>query len=108
MGYGLEAAPSGSGAVAPARFDAAYLNNPPPEYPPLARRRGLEGTVFLSVAVCAEGRPTQLEVRTTSGSAHLDRAALDAVRRWRFVPARAGGQAVASRIVVPIVFRLEG
>ena len=98
----------GAGAAMPARFDAAYLNNPPPEYPPLARRRGLEGTVLLSVAVCAEGRATELEVRTTSGSAHLDRAALDAVRRWRFVPARAGGQAVASRIVVPIVFRLEG
>ena len=96
----------GSAAVA-ARYDAAYLRNPPPEYPPVARRRGEAGTVLLSVWVEADGRAGEVSVRQGSGSARLDRAALEAVRRWRFVPAKNGGVALASRIEVPIVFRLE-
>ena len=96
------------GVIVPARFDAAYLNNPAPEYPPVARRRGEEGRVLLSVAVCPAGWAERIEVRASSGSPRLDRAALEAVRRWRFVPANQNGVAVASRIVVPIVFRLDG
>lgn len=96
----------GAGLVA-ARFDAAYLNNPPPVYPPVARRRGEAGTVRLRVAVSAEGLPDAVSLQLGSGSHWLDRAALEAVRRWRFVPARRDGTAVASTIIVPIVFRLE-
>lgn len=95
------------GAAVAARYDAAYLRNPPPEYPPVARRRGEAGTVLLSVWVEADGRAGEVSVRQGSGSARLDRAALDAVRRWRFVPAKNGGVALASRIEVPIIFRLE-
>ena len=95
------------GAAVAARYDAAYLRNPPPEYPPVARRRGEAGTVLLSVWVEADGRAGEVSVRQGSGSARLDRAALEAVRRWRFVPAKNGGVALASRIEVPIVFRLE-
>ena len=96
----------GAGLVA-ARFDAAYLNNPPPVYPPVARRRGEAGTVRLRVAVSAEGLPDAVSLQLGSGSHWLDRAAQEAVRRWRFVPARRDGTAVASTIIVPIVFRLE-
>ena len=95
------------GAAVAARYDAAYLRNPPPEYPPVARRRGEAGTVLLSVWGEADGRAGEVSVRQGSGSARLDRAALDAVRRWRFVPAKNGGVALASRIEVPIIFRLE-
>lgn len=95
------------GAAVAARYDAAYLRNPPPEYPPVARRRGEAGTVLLSVWVEADGRAGEVSVRQGSGSARLDRAALEAVRRWRFVPAKNGGVALASRIEVPIIFRLE-
>ena len=101
-----DAAAVGAGLVA-ARFDAAYLNNPPPVYPPVARRRGEAGTVRLRVAVSAEGLPDAVSLQLGSGSHWLDRAAQEAVRRWRFVPARRDGTAVASTIIVPIVFRLE-
>ena len=48
-----------------------------------------------------------VEVRTSSGSERLDRAAIDAVRRWRFAPARRGVEAIAAYALVPIVFQLN-
>lgn len=62
----------------------------------------------LKVLVNAEGVPASVGVEKTSGSRHLDNAALDTVRSWRFVPARRGDQAVEAWVLVPIVFRLEG
>ena len=100
-----EAAPA---ALTAARFDAAYLNNPPPAYPMLSRRLREEGEVMLRVLVTADGQPARIEVRTGSGSERLDRAAEDAVARWRFVPARRGDTAVEAWVLVPIVFKLKG
>jgi protein TonB len=99
---------SGESAPTPPLFNAAYLNNPPPRYPLAARRNGEQGTVTLRVLVNAEGRPAAVSVEKTSGSPHLDNAALDTVRSWRFVPARRGERAVEAWVLVPIVFRLEG
>lgn len=94
-------------AVSAARFDADYLKNPAPVYPPLARRMGEEGRVVLRVQVTAQGTADSVELMTSSGSDRLDQAALKAVRNWRFVPARRGGEAVASAVLVPITFKLE-
>jgi protein TonB len=44
----------------------------------------------------------------TSGSGHLDSAALETVKTWRFVPARQGRESIEAWVLVPIVFRLEG
>jgi len=90
------------------RFDVAYLDNPKPAYPLSARRMQLEGTVRLRVFVNAAGRAEQVELQATSGSPVLDRSAMDAVRRWRFVPARRGEEAVPAWVIVPIVFTLNG
>lgn len=94
--------------VTPPRFNAEYLRNPPPRYPLLARRRGEEGTVTLRVHVRRDGVPSSVGLEKTSGSSALDNAALDAVRAWRFAPARQGEEAVDAWVLVPIVFRLEG
>ncbi|WP_230976251.1 energy transducer TonB [Pseudothauera nasutitermitis] len=94
--------------VTEARFDADYLNNPPPVYPPLSRRMREEGRVMLRVHVSADGSPTAVELNTSSGSGRLDNAARDAVQRWRFAPARRGDRAVDAWVLVPIVFKLEG
>jgi periplasmic protein TonB len=94
-------------ASTPPVFNAAYLRNPPPRYPPAARRSGEEGTVTLKVLVSAEGAPVRVELDQSSGSAPLDSAALDAVKGWRFVPARRGAQNVEGWVRVPVVFRLE-
>ena len=93
--------------VTAARFDADYLNNPAPEYPSLSRRRREEGRVHLLVRVNADGSAAEVSVQGSSGFQRLDDAAQEAVRRWRFVPARRGEQPIAASVVVPIVFRLE-
>ena len=88
-------------------FSAAYLRNPAPRYPLAARRAGEQGTVTLKVLVGMDGMPQRVEVEKTSGSPRLDSAALDAVRRWRFAPARRGSTPIESWVLVPVVFRLE-
>ncbi len=96
-----------AGVVTQPRFDADYLSNPAPAYPSLSRRLGEEGRVVLRVFVAAGGHPTQIEIRQGSGSPRLDDAALEAVRRWQFVPARRGDEAIAAWVLVPIVFNLK-
>lgn len=91
----------------PASFDAAYLRNPPPEYPRLSRRRGEEGRVLLRVHVLASGLPDNIEIVESSGHPRLDQAAHDTVWHWRFRPARSGETAIESWLQVPIEFRLE-
>lgn len=83
------------------------VNNPRPTYPRAARRMGMEGRVVLEVTVGAEGRAQEVTVAESSGHGVLDRAARRAVRRWRFEPARAAGQAVASTTTVPVRFELR-
>jgi len=89
-------------------FSATYLRNPAPRYPVAARRAGEQGTVTLRVLVTREGLPERVDMEKSSGSAHLDNAALEAVKGWRFNPARHGAEAVEGWVLVPIVFRLEG
>ncbi|RMD68336.1 MAG: energy transducer TonB, partial [Gammaproteobacteria bacterium] len=84
------------------------LANPKPRYPRLARRRGLEGEVLLEVKVGSAGLPLRVRVVRSSGHPVLDRAALEAVSRWRFAPARRGGIPVTATTRIPVRFRLEG
>lgn len=92
----------------PPVFDADYLDNPPPAFPSLSRRMGEQGRVILRVLVSPGGGAAEVQVRTSSGHDRLDQAAREAVRRWKFVPARRGGEAVAAWVLIPISFRLEG
>jgi protein TonB len=89
------------------RFDAGYLKNPAPAYPSASRRLGEEGRVVLRVLVEADGRPGEVAIKTSSGFPRLDQAAEDAVRRWKFVPAHKGDEAVRAAVLVPIVFNLR-
>ena len=100
-------ASGGSGDSVGARFDADYLKNPAPPYPPQSRRIGEEGKVILRVFVTADGSAHQVEIKTSSGSDRLDESAQRTVRRWKFIPARRGGNVVESWVLVPIVFKLE-
>ena len=102
-----EAASPAVVAVAPARINAAYLHNPLPRYPAAARRAGEQGTVMLRVLVTRDGTAARVEIDKSSGSPHLDAAARETVRAWRFKPARRGTEAIESWMVVPVMFRLE-
>jgi len=101
------AGPATPPAFSPPHFNAAYLHNPAPVFPPMSRRLGEEGKVLLRVKVSSEGRPVAVDVEKGSNFERLDQAARDAVGRWRFVPARRGEQMVEGAVIVPIVFRLD-
>ena len=94
--------------VIPPRFNADYLQNPAPPYPPLARRMGEQGRVVLRVLVNTEGAAERVDLRQSSGSPRLDESALETVKRWKFVPARQGDQPVSAWVLVPISFSLQG
>jgi protein TonB len=89
-------------------FAADYLDNPPPVYPALSRRVGEQGRVVLRVLVGPKGKADDVEIRSSSGHFRLDEVARDTVRRWRFVPAKRGEQAVPAWVLIPISFKLEG
>lgn len=90
--------------LVPPIYNAAYLENPPPVYPPTSRRFGEKGRVLLRVFVSADGHAERVEIKASSGFDRLDHAARDAVTAWRFVPARRGDEQLAAWVLVPIVF----
>lgn len=93
--------------VIPPQFDVAHLNNPPPDYPPLSRRLREQGEVILRVYVTVEGTAGQVQIHTSSGYPRLDRAAREAVGRWKFMPARRGDETVGAWALVPIQYILK-
>ena len=88
-------------------YRGGYLNNPKPLYPPLSLELAEQGTVRLRVQVSAQGLPSVVELAQSSGFPRLDRAALTAVRRWKFVPARQGDEAIPYTFIVPVEFSLK-
>lgn len=69
--------------------------------------RGASGEVVLRVHVEVDGFPHRVEIERSSGSRVLDRAAVDAARRWRFEAALRDGEPVASELLIPIDFRMD-
>lgn len=86
---------------------ADYLQNPPPVYPRSALRRRIQGTVMVDVRVGVDGFPRMVRLEASSGYAMLDEAALEAVRKWQFTPARRGSEVVEAGVVVPVEFRIN-
>lgn len=85
-----------------------YAFAPPPPYPAIALRRGVEGTVWLRIEVDESGTPVRVSVERSSGDHALDSSArLHVLKRWRFQPARLNGQAIRGIALVPVVFRLD-
>jgi periplasmic protein TonB len=87
-------------------YKASYLNNRL-IYPLAARRMGIQGRVVLEVEVLAEGVSGQINVAQSSGHAVLDKAALESVKTWCFIPARRAGQSYTKWFKVPVQFLLK-
>jgi protein TonB len=98
----------GGGDAVPTQLRPAYLNNPIPEYPLAAKRRGIEGRVLVHAEVDEHGLPSVVKLARSSGSEMLDNAAVEAVKRWRFSAASQGGRSVRASVVIPITFQLSG
>ena len=90
------------------RSKPGYLRNPHPAYPEAARAAGQQGTVQLRVRVNSDGLVSSVALARSSGFPLLDERALSTVRdRWTFKPARIGGIAVTSEVIIPIRFTLD-
>ena len=83
---------------------ADYLQNPPPDYPRMSQRLGEQGQVIVKVLIGADGAAQKVELHTSSGFERLDKAALAAVIKWRFVPGKRNGVPEAMWYQVPITF----
>ncbi|GMA83155.1 hypothetical protein GCM10025855_26880 [Shewanella glacialipiscicola] len=84
-----------------------FATQPPkPEYPRIARRKGLEGTVTIEVMFNALGEQLALTLVKSSGFSLLDQAALQAVETWQF-EAPAPKLANHYKVTVPIRFALN-
>ena len=83
-----------------------YASNPPPIYPRPAVLRNIQGKVLISVNVSERGESLEVKIEQSSGHAILDQAAVEAVQRWRFSPARLGKMAIRSQVKIPIHFKI--
>lgn len=84
-----------------------YRDNSPPPYPMTARVRGYEGIVLVSAEILAEGRVGNLKIKSSSGYDILDKSALDAVKTWKFDPAKRMGRPVIAWVDIPVRYVLK-
>lgn len=114
---GNASTPASAGSTAPAAGGGSrsgvakpgILSKVDPVYPEAARKAGLEGTALLRIQISASGRPSDIAIARSTGHAALDEAAVTAVTKWRFVPAkdRNSGRTIACTTTLPISFRLH-
>ncbi len=90
----------GGGVTAPRALDT-----PDPEYSEEARKAKYQGTVVLWLIVGPDGKPHDIKVARALGMG-LDQKAIEAVRNWKFEPAKKDGKPVAVQINVEVNFRL--
>jgi protein TonB len=93
--------------IEPPKFGAAYLHNPAPAYPASSRRAGEQGRVLLRVLVSTNGSAETVDLEDSSGFEKLDDAAIKAVKKWRFIPAKRSSEAISAYVLVPVKFSLE-
>lgn len=98
--------PNGGGRVEPPRFKIPVSERTPP-YPRQARRQGIQGQVVLRVCVGTSGEVSKVEVKKSLGFGCDEAASEWARTRWRFEPARQGGQPIPMCITAPVTFVLE-
>lgn len=83
------------------------IYSPAPAYPRMARRFGLEGKVVLHVSIDRLGHPSEIKIRSSSGSRILDHAAVEAIRQWRFRIRTSTLHMAKEWIDIPVLFRLK-
>lgn len=80
------------------------IHEVPAKYPPEAEEKRVEGVVHLEVIIATDGTIKQLQV--ISGHPLLVRAALEAVRQWRYEPTKLNGAPVEVVTSIAVVFKL--
>jgi protein TonB len=103
----VAAAPAGPPVVQLPSSDADYLQNPKPAYPRISRNLGEQGQVVHNVLIGVDGRPVSAKLVKSSGFERLDKAAYDAIMKWRFTPGKRNGVPEAMSFNVPFNWVLE-
>ena len=85
---------------------AKLIFQPKPEYPENLREKGIQGRVLLEGVISKEGEPLSLKV-LKSPDPDLAKAALDAVKQWRYQPTLLNGEPVEVVTTIEIEFDLE-
>ncbi|MBP1709988.1 MAG: tonB periplasmic protein [Deltaproteobacteria bacterium] len=81
-----------------------YRENPPPGYPDIARQQGYEGVVLVGAEILVNGRVGEAVIRKSSGYAVLDQSAIQAVKTWKFEPAKKSGIPYKTWAELPVKF----
>ena len=86
---------------------ASGIHNQAPVYPKLSRKRKEQGTVQLLLLVKRDGQVADIKIQHSSGFDRLDQAAVQAVKKWQFTPAKQDGKAIDYWYEMPINFSLN-
>lgn len=100
---------SGGGNARSGIASPGILAKVDPVYPAIARQTGQQGTVLLKIEILANGHPGRISIVRSTNYPLLDEAAVAAVRRWQFIPAKdlSSGQAIVCTITLPVSFLLN-
>jgi periplasmic protein TonB len=82
------------------------VRTPPPKYPTELKREGVSGMVVVNMVIDTDGSVQEV---TVSKSTHIEfeRPAIDAVKGWKFKPAKKDGAAIRSRVALPLKFTVD-
>lgn len=103
----VAAAPAPPSMISASDLDSRMIAGGPPSYPLESRRKREQGVVELLLIVGIDGRVETISVSRSSGFERLDKAALGAVRKWRWSPTLRDGVATKVRGTVEIPFVLQ-
>lgn len=78
----------------------------PPKFPPEMRREGIGGVVTVKCTIDEKGNVTEPVVEKASNDAFVQ-PALEALRKWKFKPAKRAGVPVALKVSIPIQFSIS-
>jgi protein TonB len=78
----------------------------PPEYPQELRRDGVSGLVMVKCTIDEQGNVVDPQVEKSSNPA-FEKPAVDALKKWKFKPAKQDGTPVAIKVSIPIKFVTE-
>lgn len=82
------------------------VRTPPPSYPAELKRDGVSGMVVVSLVVDSDGSVTDVAI-SKSTHKEFEAPAVDAVRKWKFKPAKKAGNAIRSKVALPLKFSAE-
>ncbi len=85
----------------------SFRNKVEPEYPSQAKRAGKEGTVVLEATIDVDGKAQDIKVKKDNVGFGCARAAIQALKASRFIPAKRGGKSVPQRTTIPYTFKIE-